>query len=385
MEENTLDLNKNGGLTLEDVDFGEVEIVEDVVTPPATPPEPPKKEETPKKEEPEEKKTEPEPEPVKLDDLEFEDEEEESEEDEEKKKPGRPKKEDAVYTKLDAVRAVLKNKMDRYNIDSSEHNLEEMSEDDLAEFEETLEEAILESKWNNIKGQDQNLEKLLSYIESGGNPADITKLFQEQQEIRKIDISDESGQTQLVKSYYKDVLGWDAEKVANKIDRLKTSGSLEEEAGDVQVEYDKHFEKEQARKIEIQKQKDAAVQYQREQEISMFDKSLSEASIPKKQQEALKTLAFGEGVIKSTGEKMRVFDHRIKQIQSNPEMYLKLVQFMADPDGYEKAIIQGATNDKVTKGMKKGFQMAKSAPKPAAESTVAKPSKEKKTIKFNFN
>lgn len=343
MEENKLDFTNNGQLTLDDLDFGTPEIVEpttpEVVAPVIDDTVTPAAEEVKDAEAPT------------LDDLNFDG--EEGEEVEEPKQKRLTKD-----LKLEAVKAVLKKKLERYEIEA-DADIDTMDEEALADFEEQLDQAVLDTKWNSIKGSDKNLDKLLSYIENGGDPTKIVGLFQEQKELAKIDITTEEGQAKLIKSYYKDVLGWSEEKVNNKVDRLAAAGQLNDEVQDVKDAYDTHFEEEQERQLKIQEEKAQREQNILEQKRLMFEKTLTDSRIPKKLQDEYKQVAFGKGILKGSSEKIDILDYKILQLQNKPETFLKLVQFVSDPDAYDALVMTAKQNAIVTKETKKGFQFQK--------------------------
>lgn len=358
-----LDFTNNGGVTLEDIDFGEAEIVEPTVVVPLV------TEEEEGNEPVVETK-----EDVKLEDLDFEGDEPEQVDD----KPKRITKD----LRVEAVKAVLKKKLDRYDIEA-DVDLDSMDEETLAEFEEQLDQAVLETKWNGIKGQSKNLEKLLSFIENGGDPQKILSLFQEQQEVAKLDLTASEGQAKLVKSYYTDVLGWSPEKVENRVERLLANGQLEDEVKDVKDAYDQHFEESQNKKIQAQEEKALREQQLQQQKRLMFEKTLADSKIPKRLQDEYKTVAFGKGVLKGTEEKIDILDYKILQMQANPELFLKLVQFVTDPASYDQVVLQNQKNATVVRETKKGFQFEKGEKQ--SDNVAVQRTESKKKFEFQFN
>ena len=363
-EETTLDFNKTG-ITLDDIDFGDVEVVDTPITTEEV-----KEEVSVEASEDVEVKEE-----VNLEDIDFEDTDEELVSD----KPKRITKD----IRIDAVKAILKKKLDRYEIDV-DVNLDEMDEEQLAEFEEQLDEAVLSTKWDSFKSSSKTLDKLMSYIENGGDPSKIINLFQEQQEISKIDITTPEGQAKLIKNYYTEVLGWSPEKVENKVERLSASGLLQDEVQDVKEAYDNHYEELQAKKIKEQEAKAQKEQQILQQKRQMFEQTLSDLKLPKKLQDEYKAVAFGQGVLKGTDEKINILDYKILQMQSNPEMFLKLVQFVTDPQGYDNIVSQNKKNAEVVKETKKGFFTEKQQ-KQSDNVAVQQKNETKRKYNFQFN
>lgn len=284
------------------------------------------------------------------------------------------------YT-LTAIRAVLKQKMDRYGIDAEDADISKMTEEELVDFEENLDQAILENKWNNLKTVDKNVDKLVTFLENGGDPKDMISLFKEQDTLAKIDISTEDGQERMIRSYYSNILGWDSEKTNKKLERLAASGMLQEEAQDVEEAYNEHFEKKQEEITQAQQNKIKLQQQKEQQRKMIFEQSLNTSKIPKKLADEFRQTAFGKGVIKGTNEEITILDYKIKQMQTNPEMFLKLVQFATDPTAYDNLILQTKKNEEVTVGLKKQFQVPTTA-KPIENTQVKEPGK--KTFKFNL-
>lgn len=376
--ENVLDLTNDGSLSLTDLDFDGVEEVQIQAASPII---------TPAVEETSSVTNETPLAPVEIPEIKLEDLEFEAAEGNEGSGAA-DNTSSSGYTKLDAVRAVLEAKFDRYEVSRDSLDLASMSEEELVDLEEQLDEAILDHKWGRIKQSDKNLDKLLTYIENGGDPTKISGLFHEQKEIEALDVSTASGQEALIKKYYKDVLGWDEEKVKNKLTRLQNLGGLEEEASDVKVEYDKHLEAKQGEALKKLEQRNIQQQYIKEQREAAFNKALQDNKIPKARQQALRDLAFNQGVIKGTGEKIDLIDHKILQVQAdpNPMVYLELVEYLDSPEAFKAKIIKEAANVQTTASMSKEFKFNKSQNK-AVEANTIKPSVSTPSQRpiFNFN
>lgn len=373
----TLDVSKGKSLSIDDLVFEDTEVITSEPAASLPPVESAKPEETTPGTEPVEVKVI----PPTFDELEFEESEADanSEPAVEGQKPV-GKKEGRDLT-VDAIKALLTQRMERYGIEAEDANIADMTEEELVAFEESLDEAILESRWNNVKTVDKNVEKLVSYIESGGDPKDIVALFKEQESLGKIDISTEDGQAKMVKDYYTKILGWDDEKSNRKLERLAATGTLEEEAQDVEESYNEHFEKKQQELLADQENRKNILIQRERQKKAIFEHSLESFKVPKKLADEYKQTAFGKGIIKGTNEEISILDYKIMQMQTNPEMFLKLVQFATDPKGYDAMIAQGKKNEDVVVGMKKGFQVPTSS---KTSENVPVKSQTKQKFKFNL-
>lgn len=283
---------------------------------------------------------------------------------------------------LAAIRAVLEKKMVRYGVDSEEHDLLNLDEEGLIDFEERLDNAIISNRYNSVKNQNKHIKAIMDYAENGGNPEEITSLFQQQNELQEIDKESKDGKVQYIKSYYKDALGWDSNKVNQRIERLEASDNIENEFNDVAPEYDRYFEQ----AVEAKQQKQREIQNRRvaleKRREEMFKTVLDDVKVSNKLKNDYLQTAFSEGTIRGTEEKIKVFDYRIEAMKNDPQQFLKLVQFLTDPEQYDKNIAQLAKNEKVETKSRESFNMSQKQ----KESTTVEENKNKRPqFKFNFN
>lgn len=294
--------------------------------------------------------------------------------------------ETSLFQKVDAVRAVISNKIEKYGLSSEGIDIDNLSEEDLVDLDEQINETIIqqrvEESWNSLKSQDKSLSKMLQYIERNGDVKEIAKLFQEQKEVEQIDVETSTGQEAVIKEYYTKVLGWDEDKVSNKLERLKTTETLEEEAKDVKVEFDKYFDKVQDQKIKEQEFKQKKQEEILKQRFTDFTETLKTVPVDDKVKNILARVAFDEGVIKDTGEKVKVLDYKIDKLKSNPESFLKLVQFIADPESYDAFILQNKENKKTTEQLKKQFNF--NVKSKSTDNVKIKDTTKKQTFKLKF-
>lgn len=366
------------GLTLDDISFDETETVD--FTKPETPEveleeiktvveeeQPGKKKETKKVEKQEEL---PVVKPTTLEDL------EDSLEDE----TDAVKKEDKdIY--LQAAKGILQKKLDRYNISSSV-NIDDLSEEELVEFEEELDKEILDSRYESLKQVDKNVKTILDYIEVGGDPKKIAKLFEEQQTISKIDTSTTQGKINLIKTYYSEVHGWDESKVIKKIERLQATNTLDDELSDVEESYNEYFERrveEEQIKQQEEEQRKIAIENRRYQ---TFTENLQGLQIDKKLKKDMLDVAVGKGSL--NGNTIDILDYKIMEFQADPNKFIKLVHFLTSPDNYDDFIKQQKQNQTVIEQSKKGFSFQPKKVTP--DNTQVKTSnKQDSKPKFNFN
>ena len=385
----TLDFKNNGAMTLDDISFGPPEEIEEKKPQQPVAPAAPEIEEeeeqqqqqqapAPNKENKEEKKDGEELPKLTLDDLSFEGAAAEAEQNEDGslKKP-----EVGEELRLAAIRAVINKKLERNNLEA-EVDLNDLTEEQLVDFEEEVDSTIIDAKYSKVKSIDTRVETILNYIEAGGDPKKITSLFQEREALESIDISDKDGQTTLIKSYYKNVKGLSNEDAAKRIDKLDAAGLLEDEAKDIKVEYDAHNESKIAAETEKQNaEKERKAQIEAKKRI-IFEKALKDNNVSVKTRNDLLNVAFNSGVLPN-GETMKIMDYKILEMQSNPESFYKLSLFLADPEGYEKEILQNSKNKEVVSEMRRGFNI-ETKTKSGVEKAQSSSAPEKTKVKFNF-
>ena len=284
---------------------------------------------------------------------------------------------------VEGVRSVLFNKMKRHNINTEKHDLASMDEERLAEFEEELDEFLFESRYESLKQQvDPNLGKLWSYIENGGDPKQWKKLYEDRENIQNLDVSSETGKVKKIASYYKDVVGWDEDKITKKLDRIKNTNTIEEEFEDIEAEYSKYFDQEQERLVTEQRQKELIQKQQEYERRTVFSQKLEEKNLPKIVKDKILNVAFAQGR-RSDSQIVNYLDHTISRMKENPETYIKLAHFLADPEAYDASVLQERSNKKVEDTLKKGFtQITKVTPSGEQQKETSR-SSSKSPFKFD--
>lgn len=267
----------------------------------------------------------------------------------EKAKPAEPKKQPAkedVSLKVEASKAVLQYLAERKGI-ASEIDFETIkSEDDIADLVEAIEEYDEVSAIERIKSSNKEIKKVVEYLQAGGDTAKISKLLAEQEEILELDVTTEDGAKTLLKQYYKNVLGFDDEAITKRIKRFTDNGQLQEEAEDVKPLYDKNIESRQQKLVEeTQKaaEKEKLVVQKRQQD---FVKLLTENKVSRTVAQNYWNVAFGQRELED-GTRIGELDYKFQIMQRDPQSYLKLVEFMADPTLYDKKVLQTKSNAQV--------------------------------------
>lgn len=281
--------------------------------------------------------------------------------------------------RIEAARALLQKKMERYGI-SSDTDVSSLTEEDIVEFEEKLDNAILESKYESVKSVNKNIKTILDYIENEGDPTKIAELFKRQEAIEKIDTSSEEGKLRFLADFYKEVQGWSEDKISRRLDKLKINDQVESEFEDLEEDYKKFYDKKIEEETSTQKAKQQEKEAKEmELQTLVLDKLKVNKNIDNKVKNDIFTTAFGKGTL--NGTVIPILDYKISELKQDPEKYLELAHFISDMEGYKKSILQNKKNEIVTKGLEKGSLFEKRV---TPDNTAVK-SKNIERPKFKFN
>lgn len=326
-----IDLNKTGGLTLDDLDFGEevkIGTQKEVVVEPLV--------------------KEPTIEDIKIEPIKNEvifDDDKTIVED----------KKSAKDLRIQGIRAGAKYLAEHVGYEATEDEIDALDENGVADFYDNLFEAVTEYKWNSVKQVDETINKLLTYIELGKDPKEIATIIQESNDVASIDTTTDTGKIKYVRAYYKDVLGWDSDRVQKKIDRIsKIEEGLKEEVEEIQPEFQKHFEQKQNKLIEQAERSKAQEKILLEKKQNNFFETLKEEKFSQKDATAYYKVAFEK--TNYQGQTMDILDAKILDMQKNPKTFLKLVQFITDPNRYDEIVSSKKDSKKVTTEMENKFK-----------------------------
>ena len=360
-----IDLSKSAGLKAEDIQWGEPVVVDEIVQPIL---------EIPKELIPEEKEEEKAPEFELPKDVTFDDTEVETEE--------VKATTDLKALQEEAVRAILRKKIEKYNFDVEDEDLSKLSGTELVDFQEQLDDAIIEAKYNEVKTSDPIIEQLLTLRENGGNVDDLLSIIQEQRTLNTIDTTSDSGKLKVIEKYYKEIAKWSDDKVQRKLDQVSNTGGVEDEFDLVNDTYQEHFQQKQQEAVQKAEQENQKQQQLRVQKELAFEKELNNLKLSEGKKKELLQTAFGQGTIKGTGEKIDILDYKILQMQANPQMNIKLAMFINDPEAYDKMVAQNVSNKQVTEKLEKEFKFNQTQVK--TPDTSVKEQNVKKKIEFKF-
>lgn len=199
-----------------------------------------------------------------------------------------------------------------------------------------------EELYENEVGRGGDVAKeIIEYVKNGGNPKDISKIFQEQVDIEQVDTSTEDGQTYIIKEYY-ERLGWKPEKINRSIERLKDEGSeaFKQEADDFKEQILQAVQEERQESLAAQKQRYA----QRQAYLEEFNTQVRETIFKdfedlndRERKEVYKFLAT-PSYKDEDGNTYTALQMKYQEIQKDPKKYAKFVKVLFQFDDLEKKI-----------------------------------------------
>jgi hypothetical protein len=264
------------------------------------------------------------------------------------------KKDDAVVETSKEIKDVLKNTVD-YLIKSGLWNdfekREEIEFDEktYAELAAAQQQAKVEEQFNELLDSTGDYGKaIIGHIKNGGNPEDVIDIFKEQKQIQAIDTKTEEGKIELVGKYYSEIIGWKPEKVRKHLKNLLEGeeGDLDSEVEDVEKSYNEYHaqqlaeinrQTEQAKQAEIRKQETFKTNIKstlsKREDLTDKEKRTLEKSI----------LDFKHKL--QNGTVVNDFYIKFAEMQSDPQQYIDLVQFVTDKKAYDEKLIRNLKTD----------------------------------------
>lgn len=221
------------------------------------------------------------------------------------------------------------------------------------------------------KHGEEGVEVFNSIFVNGVAPKDYLSKYAEIQSLKEVDLTDESTQEQVYKTYYKR-LGFADDKIAKKIQKLKDYGELEEEATDA---HEKLLELDEKELSDKRAQKEAEEQA-KSQFKAHYAQTVNQILADKLKQREFDGIPLTDKIAKETyenlvvekyklptGEKLTEFDKKILELRrpENYEMKVKLwlllqnnldltkVKTKAVSDKTDKLFSNMVNKEKVTK------------------------------------
>lgn len=282
----------------------------------------------------EEEEEEEEVKPPKAPKEEKQEEQEEEQEEEELEEEEKEKIDPQLNAGISIARFIAQKKGVDEQIDFDAIESIEDLQDVLDSFDD-LDSAIAVER---LKQTDSTIAKIVDYVQKGGNSNDIIGILTQSKEIAAIDIETESGCKQVLKDYYKKVVGFDDEKVAARIKKFEDSDMLMEEAKDILPLYQEKLNKEVEEKTaQLEKEKIIKENKLKQTQID-FVEQLKANKYSREVASRFYQTAFSD-VALPDGTRMNLLDAKIKQLRETPEGLFKLSSFLTDTDFYDNQVI----------------------------------------------
>jgi len=180
---------------------------------------------------------------------------------------------------------------------------------------------------------------IISHIKEGGNPDEIIDLFKEQKQLESIDITSDEGKLSKIHKYYSEIIGWKPEKVKKHLERIVQDEEIESELSDVNEKYDEFYQ-EQLQALESQRVEKERIQKENQRVFTekIKDAIYSNKEYTDKEKKMLENsiLTFKNKL--ENGSKVNDFYVKFAEMQADPKLYVKLVHFVTDPEGFEAKV-----------------------------------------------
>jgi hypothetical protein len=198
---------------------------------------------------------------------------------------------------------------------------------------------------------------IIGHIKNGGNPDDVLDIFKEQKEVEQIDTSTNEGKQSKIEKYYKEVLHWKPEKVNKHIKRTIEDDELDTEFEEVNTMYEEHYQsrlEEINQETEKQKQQELVRKERFKTSIRSAIHSNSEFTEREKRVIENSILDFRHKL--DNGQRVNDFYLKFAELQSNPETYIDLVNYVMNG---KDSIVSKIKKQEETAANKKVFSFTK--------------------------
>lgn len=289
-----------------------------------------------------------------IEDLFGEETEEKEEKPKDKEKPAEEKKtekeeedksedsEDKEFVQegLKNVAKFLISKGQWFDWEGSEEYLNTIDEKSFEELVLKQDEERLNQSFNELVDSTGDYGKaIIAHIKQGGNPDDVIDIFKEQRSVQAIDTKSVDGQKAIIEKYYSEVLNWKPEKVRKQIERIIIDDELETEAAEVEEKFNESYKE---RLAEIQEQEIARKEDQKRKE-QVFVSSITQSLAAREDLEQTDKANIQKALFNfknklPDGTLVNDFYLKFAEIQSKPEEYIDLVDFILNKDKYKKKI-----------------------------------------------
>jgi hypothetical protein len=178
-------------------------------------------------------------------------------------------------------------------------------------------------------------QSIMTYIRNGGNPEKLIDIFKTQQAIKEFDLTTDDGKKEQIRMYYSDVLNWDKARIDKHITRLEVDEELDEESKHIDSHYSKQVKQtvEQEQKLQAKRKKEA------DDAQATFTASVSDVMTKRKDlddTEKKRLLAQYTQYKQVEGGQVNQMYLNFQEVQSNPESFVLLLEFLDNPKKFIK-------------------------------------------------
>jgi len=213
----------------------------------------------------------------------------------------------------------------------------------FAELTEKQDEYRINQKWEQkVKSLGPYGKAILDYEANGGNPETLLDQFKAQQGAKEYRIDSSDNQKDFIRNYYSE-LGWTKARVDKHLSLVEMGGaeSLKEHAEELKADYDKLYNT----RIEQMKQQQESFrqeQVKREQAYSAsIHKAISDRTdLTDVDKKHYIDLALNYDQQLPDGRKVNKAYIKFAQIQSDPVLYSRFLEFVDNPEKFARKIEQ---------------------------------------------
>lgn len=182
------------------------------------------------------------------------------------------------------------------------------------------------------KHGEEGVELFNSIFVNGVDPKDYLSKYAELKSLSDIDLSEESVQEQVYKTYYRK-LGWADDKISKKIQKLKDYGELEEEAADA---HEKLLELEE-KELESKRANKEAEEHAKQQFKVHYAQEVNRILSEKLKQREFDGIPLTEKIAKETYENLVVEKYKLPTGEKLTEFDKKILE-LKRPENYETKV-----------------------------------------------
>ena len=218
--------------------------------------------------------------------------------------------------------------------------------DSFGEFADAFGDYITEAKIESYKNQTEELKTLIELAEKGGSLKELSKIYEQRQQVVEADITTEDGQIAIIKQYYKDENKKSPEWINRFVNGLKADGELETEALEVKEQLQEKYTKE----AQLKAAQETKIAQEKEQKkiskIKGFGDALVKKGIPQKSAASAVDYVYKEAYKAPDGTLLSAFDMWVINLKNNPDELIEAVQFAVNKEKYIQSKLASATTVK---------------------------------------